>query len=94
MRPAPGQDQDAAENTREFLVGREGVANQDRAGTDVREQLAGGLGIAPRFYVELDRIPGDRSPQPSLTGATCWVPEYSGLKRRVCPTFPAGSFFQ
>ena len=23
----------------------------------------------------------------------CWVPEYSDLKRRVCPTFPADSFF-
>ena len=23
----------------------------------------------------------------------CWIPEYSGLRRRVCPTFPADSFF-
>ena len=23
----------------------------------------------------------------------CWVPECSGLRRRVCPTFPAGIFF-
>ena len=25
--------------------------------------------------------------------ARCWVPEYSGLKRRVCPAFPADGFF-
>ena len=25
-------------------------------------------------------------------GQQCWVPEYSGLKRRVCPTFPADGF--
>ena len=27
-------------------------------------------------------------------GGGCRVPEYSGLKRRVCPTFPADSFFR
>ncbi len=28
----------------------------------------------------------------SAQDARCWVPEYSGLKRRVCPTFPADVF--
>ena len=28
-----------------------------------------------------------------LPRLVCWVPECSGLRRRVCPTFPAGIFF-
>ena len=69
MRPAPGQDQDTAENAREFLVGGVGVTHQDRAGTDAGEQLGGSLGIAPRVHVEPDRVP--RRPRTTARPGWC-----------------------
>ena len=46
-----------------------------------------GPGVGKGSFVELA--------PPAVSGwDVCWVPECSGLRRRVCPTFPAGIFFQ
>ena len=68
MHPTPCQCQCTAEDTRQFLVGRESVTHQDRPGSGLAEQLPGSLGAARCIDRKPDRIAGNSHPQPGAAG--------------------------
>ena len=65
------------------------VRHAAAAGLDVRKMQ---VTATVRTHAGRERPPC-RDPRVQCTGERCWVSEYSGLERRICPTFSADVFF-